>query len=212
MIATLTDQRHLPGLSRRPGTLPDHISPSAAKSYLGCSLQFYFERVARIRKNTSVALHLGKAVHAALQVFHLARWRGGNDSPEAIDAAYGKAYLTKNAQALELVPLSASSGISMVVVPVGDPARPSKVFVIEVAQSIRLEGGATSKAGGVLVYSVDATLASGQNSVVVYPRAGIDEAPYQAGDAFNHADAPFRMQVLKSLVGDSYTLDIQLKD
>ncbi len=72
MIATLADQRHQ---ARRPGTLPDYISPSAAKSYLGCSLQFYFERVARIRKSTAVALHLGKAVHAALQVFHLARWR-----------------------------------------------------------------------------------------------------------------------------------------
>jgi len=92
MIATLTDQRHLPGLSHRTGTLPDHISPSAAKSYLGCSLQFYFERVARIRKATPVALHLGKAVHAALQVFHLARWRGGNDSPDAIATAYEQSF------------------------------------------------------------------------------------------------------------------------
>ena len=27
-----------------PGA-PDHISPTAAKSYLNCSLRFYFERV-----------------------------------------------------------------------------------------------------------------------------------------------------------------------
>jgi len=92
MIASVTYPPRGTGLVRRPGTLPDHISPSAAKSYLGCSLQFYFERVARIRKNTPVALHLGKAVHAALQAFHLARWRGGNDSSEAIDAAYGKSF------------------------------------------------------------------------------------------------------------------------
>jgi hypothetical protein len=108
--------------------------------------------------------------------------------------------------------LSGSSGLSMIVVPVGDPARPSKVFVIEVAQSIRLREGATSKAGGVLVYSVDATLATGQNPVVVYPRAGIDEAAFHAGDSFDHDDAPFRMKVLKGLAGDSYSLDIQLKD
>ena len=88
MITTLADRPGLTRPDRRVGTLPEHISPSAAKSYLSCSLQFYFDRVARIRKKTPVALHLGKAVHAALQCFHLARWRGGDDSPEAIAAAY----------------------------------------------------------------------------------------------------------------------------
>jgi putative RecB family exonuclease len=48
--------------------------------------------VACIRKKTPPALHLGKAVHAALQAFHLARWRGGDDSPETIAAAYGQAF------------------------------------------------------------------------------------------------------------------------
>jgi putative RecB family exonuclease len=56
-------------------------------------LQFYFERVACIRKRTPKALHLGKAIHAALQVFHLARWRGGDDSPETIAAAYEKSFM-----------------------------------------------------------------------------------------------------------------------
>ncbi len=73
-------------------TLPSHISPSAAKAYLACPLQFHFERVACIKKKTPVALHLGKAVHAALQCFHLARWRGGDDSPEAIAAAYDRSF------------------------------------------------------------------------------------------------------------------------
>ena len=73
-------------------TLPDHISPSAAKSYLGCSLKFYFERVVCIRKRTPASLHLGKAVHAALQAFHLARWRAGDDSPVAVSIAFEKAF------------------------------------------------------------------------------------------------------------------------
>ena len=73
--------------------LPRHISPTAAKNYLGCSLRFWFERVACIRKPVSPALHLGKTVHAALQAFHLARWRGGDDSPEAVAAAYEAAFL-----------------------------------------------------------------------------------------------------------------------
>ncbi len=75
-----------------PAALPAHISPTAAKSYLACSLRFWFERVARIPKKTPVALHLGKSVHAALQAFHLARWRGGDDSPEAVAAAYELAF------------------------------------------------------------------------------------------------------------------------
>jgi len=92
MITTVTDPPFSTGLTRWAGTLPQHISPTAAKAYLGCSLKFYFERVACIRKNTPVALHLGKAVHAALQAFHLARWRGGDDSPETIAAAFDKAF------------------------------------------------------------------------------------------------------------------------
>ncbi len=34
-----------------------------------------------------------KAVHAALQAFHLARWRGTDDSPETIAAAFEKSFL-----------------------------------------------------------------------------------------------------------------------
>lgn len=95
MIATATppDAPFTTGLTPWAQTLPRHISPTAAKSYLNCSLRFWFERVACIRKPTTPALHLGKAVHAALQAFHLARWRGGNDSPEAIANAYDLAFL-----------------------------------------------------------------------------------------------------------------------
>ena len=93
MIASVTDPPFATGLTRWAQCLPDHISPTAAKAYLACSLKFYFERVACIRKSTPAALHLGKAVHAALQSFHLARWRGGDDSPEAIANAYELAFL-----------------------------------------------------------------------------------------------------------------------
>ena len=92
MIAPASTGRFETSLSAYAGTFPDHISPTAAKSYLGCSLRFYFERVACIRKKTTVALHLGKAVHAALQAFHLARWRGTDDSPETVAEAFLKAF------------------------------------------------------------------------------------------------------------------------
>ena len=91
MISSVTDAAdhwHVPAF------LPSHISPTAAKSYLCCPLRFHFERVACIRKPTSVSLHLGKAVHAALQAFHLARWRGGDDSPETTAEAFNEAFIT----------------------------------------------------------------------------------------------------------------------
>ena len=96
MIATLDPPGAAPlpfttGLTPWAQTLPQHISPTAAKSYLSCSLRFWFERVACIRKPTTPALHLGKAVHAALQAFHLARWRGDDDSVEAVADAYERA-------------------------------------------------------------------------------------------------------------------------
>lgn len=77
---------HLPATLAKE--LPDHISPSAAKSYLSCSLKFFFERVLQLPAPTSPSLHLGKAIHAGLQAFHLARWRGGNDSPEAVAGVF----------------------------------------------------------------------------------------------------------------------------
>jgi len=92
MIAVLD---HLPPadhLGVWVASLPAHVSPTAAKSYLSCSLRFYFERVVCLRRRTPVALHLGKAVHSALQAFHLARWRGGDDSPEAVATAFEKSF------------------------------------------------------------------------------------------------------------------------
>ncbi len=92
MIAPASPVRFETGLATHAGTFPDHISPTAAKSYLACSLMFWFERVACLRKKTTVSLHLGKSIHAALQAFHLARWRGANDSPESIAMAFDDAF------------------------------------------------------------------------------------------------------------------------
>jgi M6 family metalloprotease-like protein len=122
-----------------------------------------------------------------------------------------KAYLTKSSPSLNLSPLSGSEGTSMLVIPVDDPAHPSKVFVIEVAQPIRLRDGTRTKEEGILVYSVDATLATGQNQVVVYPREDLVEAAYHVGDRFDSADAPFRMTVLKRHADGGYDLDIRIK-
>lgn len=80
------------------GFLPEHISPSSARNYLGCPHRFQLERVLRIPAPVSPALHVGRAVHAALQMFHRARWRGGDDSPSAVRDAYECAFLALELQ------------------------------------------------------------------------------------------------------------------
>ena len=81
--------KKFPSEASPPSTIrPDYLSPSSVKSYLSCSLRFFFERVAQIRKPTTVALHVGKTIHATLQSFNLARWRGEDSSETAMETAF----------------------------------------------------------------------------------------------------------------------------
>ena len=99
----------------------------------------------------------------------------------------------------------------MITIPVDDPVKPSKVFVVEVSQPIRNKGEVQDSVG-VLVYSVDAKIASGQNSVVVYPKTDPLNAPFQPGDQFEHKDAPLKMKVLKKNEdGRSYIVEVEVK-
>ena len=72
---------------------PDYLSPSSVKSYLSCSMRFFFEKVAQIRKPTTVALHVGKAIHATLQSFNLARWRGEDSSEATMEETFSINFL-----------------------------------------------------------------------------------------------------------------------
>lgn len=122
-----------------------------------------------------------------------------------------KTYLTGGSTRLKLTPLDSDRGISMVAIPVSDPKQPSKVIVLEVAQARRLEKGKTSRAGGILVYSVDATLATGQNPVIVYPKDSLKQAPFHPGDTFQHDDAPFVMKVIERDPSGAYLIDIRFE-
>jgi len=120
-----------------------------------------------------------------------------------------KTYVVEGKHQFDLTSLNAKSGISMIAVPTDDPAKPSKVFVIELAQPFRVVGslGTTT---GVLIYSVDAKLASGQNQVVVYPKTEADlmHAPFQPGDTFKHKDAPISVKVLKKNKDGSFRIEV----
>ena len=97
----------------------------------------------------------------------------------------------------------------MITIPVDDPVKPSKVFVVEISQPIRSKGKVQDSVG-VLVYSVDAKLASGQNPVVVYPKADLLKAPFQPGDRFDHKDAPMSMKVLKRKGDGSCLIEVKV--
>jgi M6 family metalloprotease-like protein len=121
-----------------------------------------------------------------------------------------KTYLVKGKHRFKLTPLNGSSGVSMITVPVDNPAKPSKIFVVELAQPFRVQGK-DGTATGVLVYSVDAKLASGQNAVVVYPKGNLLNAPFQSGDRFVHQDAPFHVKVLKKNEDGSYLIEVGIQ-
>ena len=120
-----------------------------------------------------------------------------------------KTYIASGTHRFELTPLNASSGVSMITVPVDDPVKPSKVFVVEISQPIRSKDKVQDSVG-VLVYSVDAKLATGQNPVVVYPKADLLKAPFQPGDRFDHKDAPMSMKVLKKNGNGSYLIEVKV--
>mgnify|MGYP002622200779 CR=1 FL=1 len=121
-----------------------------------------------------------------------------------------KTYLTKGTHKLTLTPLGGDDGVSMVVVPADDPSKPSKVFVVECAQPLRIDKDAPEP-GGVLVYSVDATLPSGQNAVVVYPREDKVNAAFHPGQQFDAPSAPLRLRVGEAQEGGGYAIEVVVK-
>ena len=69
-----------------------YVSPSRLKSFLTCRLRFYYEKVLGLKAPNSHNLQIGKAVHAGLQFFHKAVWRGKEASAEAVAGEYAKQY------------------------------------------------------------------------------------------------------------------------
>ena len=56
--------------------LTEEVSASRLGLWLSCRLKFYFKYVLQLDKPLTPALHVGKTVHAVLQAWNLARWRG----------------------------------------------------------------------------------------------------------------------------------------
>jgi hypothetical protein len=105
----------------------------------------------------------------------------------------------------------------MLVFPANDPSRPSKVWVVEVAQPVFAKGGGVSPVEGVLFYTVDGKRESGKSPVAVIPRVesrsvqfgNLFEAPFQPGDrrADSIGGASIELRVLAKS-GSAYDVEV----
>ena len=68
------------------------VSASRLGTWLQCRLKFHLRYVAGVAKPPTVALHFGKTVHAVLQQWSLARWRGAPLDDAAIGAVFEAAW------------------------------------------------------------------------------------------------------------------------
>ena len=78
--------------------LTQTVSASRLSTWLQCRLKFHLRYVAGISKPPSAALHTGKAIHAVLQQWNLARWRGAPLDADAISAVFEAAWATQEGQ------------------------------------------------------------------------------------------------------------------
>ena len=64
------------------------VSASRLSCWAQCRLKFFFRYVLKLVTPPSPALHIGSVVHAVLQEWSLARWRGEACDTEGLQAAY----------------------------------------------------------------------------------------------------------------------------
>lgn len=118
-----------------------------------------------------------------------------------------------------LHPLSGPCGLSMVVLPIDDAAKPSEVFVVELAQPV-LGSNNEIWGEGVLLYTVNAQIPTGCEPVVILPKktdtspvfGSLFKAPYLAGDTATHVQgkASIKLTVVRK-IGYSYDITIDYK-
>ena len=76
------------------------VSASRLGTWLQCRLKFHLRYVAGVVKPPTAALHVGKAIHAVLQQWNLARWRGAPLADDAISAVFETAWIHSEGQSV----------------------------------------------------------------------------------------------------------------
>ena len=107
----------------------------------------------------------------------------------------------------------------MIVLPIDNPAKPSKVFVIELAPSILGKSTNTPRlAKGVLIYTVDAKTPDQQSPLVVIPKVAnsgsdtyglLSDAAYDVGERMSKVIDGVSLDVtVNQQIGDCYNITI----
>jgi putative RecB family exonuclease len=74
--------------SRQRNGAEKHLSASRLQCWFQCRLKYYFRYILVLASSPTPALHTGKAVHAVLQAWNLARWRKAPLRSEQVRALF----------------------------------------------------------------------------------------------------------------------------
>jgi hypothetical protein len=152
-------------------------------------------------------------------IFHAVSFLGWHQHKNGWLTPSRKTYLSHSTPGwyVLLNPLSAESGLSMIVLPLDDALKPSRVLVVEVARPVL--GTDNQPFGqGILLYTVDATIPTGSSPVVIIPKTistspvygHLYEAPYAPGDTVSYTEGTtsFTLSVLQEF-GSLYVIKIE---
>lgn len=152
-------------------------------------------------------------------IFHSVSFLGWHRHKNGWLPAARATYLKESTQEwyATLSPLSGSCGLSLIALPIDDINYPSKVFVVELAQPV-LGSNGQYWGDGVLIYTVDASINTGNSPVVIIPSQVSDsddyghlyQAPYGIGDvarAQGSGSVSLKVEVLQKF-GSSYNIKI----
>lgn len=105
----------------------------------------------------------------------------------------------------------------MVVLPLDDALKPSRVFVVELVQPV-LGSNNVLWGEGILLYTVDATIPSGLSPITIVPKKTstspvygyLYEAPYLLHDTMSYTEgtASITLEILQK-IGSSYNIKIE---
>src|SRR5476651_1499500 len=70
--------------------LLEEVSASRLKRWSTCRLQFFFHYVKQIKKPATPALAVGKVVHAVLQEWNRARWKGQYEFRDILNEVFAE--------------------------------------------------------------------------------------------------------------------------
>lgn len=76
--------------------LEEPVSASRINCFHSCRLKFFFRYIAKVQKPVSTALHVGKAVHHALQQWSKRRWLGELSDTESIHGDFKEGWKALN--------------------------------------------------------------------------------------------------------------------